>query len=48
MMDGKASYLLSTYFIINTILVLAYPYLRVMTKAGDRSLQHEDNFGFTY
>lgn len=48
MMDGKASYMLSTYFIINTLLVLAYPYLRLMTSAGQRSLKHEDNFGFTY
>lgn len=38
-MDGKASYLFSMYFITNTILVLAYPYLRVMTSAGDRSLK---------
>lgn len=47
-MEGKASYLISTYFIINALLVLAYPYLRLMTKAGDRSLQHQDSFGFTY
>lgn len=39
-MEGKASYLISTYFIVNALLVLAYPYLRIMTRAGDRSLQH--------
>lgn len=33
-MDGKASYIVSTYFIVNTLLVLAYPYLRLMTSAG--------------
>ena len=47
-MDGKASYLFSLYFITNSLLVLAYPYLRIMTSAGDRSLKHEDKFGFTY
>lgn len=47
-MDGKASYLFSTYFIINALLLLAYPYLRLMTSAGERSLQHADQFGFTY
>ena len=48
MSTGKASYILSTYFLINTALVLLYPYLRLMTSAGKRSLKHEDTFGFTY
>jgi hypothetical protein len=47
-MDGKASYIFSLYFIINTALVLAYPYLRIMTSAGDRTLKVEDSFGFTF
>jgi hypothetical protein len=47
-MDGKMSYLFSTYFITNAILVLAYPYLRLATSAGERSLQHHDQWGFTY
>jgi hypothetical protein len=47
-MDGKASYIFSLYFFINVSLVLAYPYLRLMTSAGDRPLKHYDSFGFTY
>lgn len=48
MFEGKASYLLSMYFLVNAVLVLAYPILRMLTPAGSRSLKHYDAFGFTY
>ena len=48
MLSGKASYILSTYFFSNIALVIAYPILRLYTQAGNRSLKHEDAYGFTY
>ena len=48
MLQGKASYLFSTYFFSNVALVIAYPLLRLYTVAGNRSLKHYDSFGFTY
>lgn len=48
MLEGKASYIISVYFFVNVFLVIAYPLLRLYTVAGERSLKHEDSFGFTY
>ena len=39
MVSGKVSYIFSTYFIINVLLVFAYPLLRYNTSAGQRSLK---------
>ena len=38
----------SQYFVINTLLILAYPMLRMFTSAGNKNLKHQDYFGFSY
>jgi hypothetical protein len=38
----------SWYFIVNSVLLLAYPFMRLFTNAGRRDLRHLDSFGFTY
>ena len=39
---------LSPYVLLNSALLLAYPYLRIFTDVGVRDLRHLDSFGFTY
>ena len=44
----EKSFFTSWYFIINFLLVTCYPFLRLFTSVGDRSLRNVDSFGFTY
>ena len=44
----EASFFASWYFLLNTLLVLSYPLLRLYTSAGERSLRNIDAFGLTY
>ena len=45
---ASPSFYSSSYFIINSAMILSYPLLRLFTSAGGRDLKHEDIFGFTY
>lgn len=45
---GSYQFYLSSYFITNTLLIFAYPILRLYTSAGKKNLKLHDSFGFTY
>ncbi len=38
----------SSYVIVNTLLLLSYPFMRIFTSVGNRDLRNLDSFGFTY
>jgi hypothetical protein len=38
----------SWYVIVNTLIIVSYPFLRIFTSVGSRNLRHLDSFGFTY
>jgi hypothetical protein len=42
------SFFTSWYVIVNSLLVLSYPIMRLFTSVGNRSLRNLDSFGFTY
>jgi hypothetical protein len=46
--NSSKQFYLSLYFIVNTLLILAYPLLRLFTTAGNKNLRNQDYFGFSY
>jgi hypothetical protein len=46
--NSSSQFYLSSYFLINILLLLAYPILRLYTSAGKRDLKRQDYFGFSY
>lgn len=42
------SFFTSWYVIINSLLILSYPFMRLFTSVGNRDLRKLDSFGFTY
>lgn len=42
------SFFTSWYVIVNYLLILSYPFMRLFTSVGNRDLRKLDSFGFTY
>lgn len=38
----------SWYVMLNSLMILSYPFLRIFTDVGQRDIRHLDSFGFTY
>ena len=46
--SSSSQFYLSSYFLVNILLLLVYPFLRLYTSAGKRDLKRQDYFGFSY
>ena len=46
--SSSSQFYFTPYFIINLLLLVAYPMLRIFTAAGRKNLKHQDYFGFSY
>lgn len=42
------SFFTSWYVIVNSLLIISYPFMRIFTSVGNRDLRNLDSFGFTY